>query len=97
MRRSFRDTPAVLICGKNTMMRAALADPDTRPVVGGDDYEDRIANGVERPQLEKIVAQLRGGTPLILTDVADVLDSQVRAAPATSVADSEARPLFESI
>jgi large subunit ribosomal protein LP0 len=89
MRRSFRERSAVLICGKNTMMRAALTELSTKPVEGDDDYENRIANWVERPHLVNIIAQLRGNISLIftngdLTQVADVLDSQVRAAPAKS-------------
>lgn len=89
MRRSFREKNAVLICGKNTMMRAALTELSTKPVEGDDDYENKIANWVERPHLEKIIGQLRGNISLIftngdLTQVADVLDSQVRAAPAKS-------------
>jgi large subunit ribosomal protein LP0 len=87
MRRSFREKNAVLICGKNTMMRAALTELGRKPEAGEEDYEQKIADYVERPQLDKIIAQLRGNISLIftngdLTEVADILDSQVRGAPA---------------
>jgi len=56
MRRSFREKNAVLICGKNTMMRAALTELGRKPEVGEEDYEQKIADYVERPQLDKIIA-----------------------------------------
>jgi large subunit ribosomal protein LP0 len=89
MRKSFRSLDCVLICGKNTMMRAALTEMNTKPEEGDEDYETKIADFVERPHIDKIVAQLRGNISLIftngdLTQIADVLDTQVRAAPAKS-------------
>jgi len=89
MRKSFREKSAVLICGKNTMMRSALAELARKPEEGDEDYEQKLADFVERPHIDKIIAQLRGNISLIftnkdLTEVADVLDSQVRAAPAKS-------------
>jgi len=56
MRRSFRENNAVLICGKNTMMRAALTQMNTKPEEGDEDYEQRIADFVERPHIDKIIA-----------------------------------------
>jgi len=56
MRRSFRENNAVLICGKNTMMRAALTQMNTKPEEGDEDYEQRIADFVERPHVDKIIA-----------------------------------------
>lgn len=60
---------------------------NTKPEEGDEDYEARIADFVERPHIDKIIAQLRGNISLIftngdLTEIADILDSQVRGAPA---------------
>merc|ERR1719163_867790 len=89
MRKSFRSLGCVLICGKNTMMRSALQEMNTKPDEDDEDYETKIADFVERPHIDKIIAQLRGNISLIftngdLTAIADVLDTQVRAAPAKS-------------
>jgi large subunit ribosomal protein LP0 len=82
MRKAFREIDALLICGKNTMMRAAINELNTAP-------EDPVAlkDFVVRPQLEKILTCLRGNTSIIFTngdllDVTNILDTQVREAPA---------------
>jgi len=87
MRKSFRAQKAVLICGKNTMMRKAITALLTPPEEGDEDYAEKKANFVDRPHLEKVKGELRGNISIIFTngellDVADILDSQVREAPA---------------
>merc|ERR1712062_657472 len=77
-----------MIMGKNTHLKAAIADlmaePDPKI---HEDYEERKVGWVARPYLGIIRDQLRGNTGLIftngdLTAVKEVLDSQVRGAPA---------------
>lgn len=82
-----RKMNAVLICGKNTMMKAAITELNTEPEEGEEDYEARKAAFVHRPHLDKIVGMLKGNTSIIFTnkeliDLQKVLDSQVREAPA---------------
>jgi len=64
-----------MIMGKNTLIKAALTDANTK------------AEGEESEKLEKIINQLKGNTNLIftngdLTDVKACLDSEVRESPA---------------
>lgn len=78
---------ALMICGKNTMMKAAITQLMTPPAEGDDDYEERKDSWEERPHLEKIVSCLKGNISIIFTnddlvDVAKILDSEVREAPA---------------
>ena len=89
MRKMLRDIGAKMIMGKNTHLKAALlditAEPDARK--DGDRYEERKAKWAPRPHLNHIRDQLTGNTGLIFTngdlsDVKQILDTQVRAAPA---------------
>jgi len=50
MRKAFRAIDSVLICGKNTMMRAAITEINTPP-----EDEAEAKNFVVRPHLEKII------------------------------------------
>ena len=77
-----------MIMGKNTHLKAALADlmvePDKKI---HEDYEERKASWIARPQLVHVKEQLRGNTGLIWTNgdlsaIKAILDSQVRGAPA---------------
>lgn len=73
--------------GKNTLMKAALTKANTKPEVGDDDYEQRKDSWAFSPNIEKIIAQLKGNINLImtngdLTEVKKVLDEQVRESPA---------------
>jgi large subunit ribosomal protein LP0 len=80
---------AKMIMGKNTHMKAAIADltqePD--PKKDGDDYEARKANYKPRPHLNIVAAQLRGNTGMIFSNgdlgaIKEILDTHVRGAPA---------------
>jgi len=87
MRKEMRAINALMICGKNTMMKASINALLTAPQEGDEDYEERIKTFVAKPHLEKIVQQLKGNTSIIFTngdlaDVQKILDSQVREAPA---------------
>jgi len=82
MRKAFRAVGSLLICGKNTMMRAAITELMTEP----EDAEAK-KDFVVRPQLEKIKDCLRGNISIIFTngdlpEVTKILDTQVREAPA---------------
>lgn len=87
MRREMRNIDALMICGKNTMMKASITELNRAPEEGDEDYEERKAAYVHRPHLEKIMSQLRGNTSIVFTngdllDIQKILDSQVREAPA---------------
>lgn len=77
-----------MIMGKNTHLKASLADlmaePDKKL---HEDYEERIASWIARPQLVHVKEQLKGNTGLIWTNgdlsaIKAILDGQVRGAPA---------------
>jgi len=87
MRKAMRAIDALMICGKNTMMKAAINALNKEPEEGDEDYEARKASWEAKPHLDKIISQLRGNTSIIFTngdllDVQAILDSQVREAPA---------------
>merc|ERR1712156_736252 len=87
MRKMMREIGAKMIMGKNTHMKAALYDITQEPDPRKDDYEERKAKWKPRPHLNIIRDQLIGNTGLIFTNgdlaaVKEILDTQVRAAPA---------------
>ena len=68
-------------------MKSCINNLMTKPEEGDEDYETRMENWKERPELAQIVSQLKGNTGIIftngdLTDVKEILDAQVREAPA---------------
>lgn len=78
-----------MIMGKNTLMKAALNEINTKPEPTDEDYEERSKTFVFSPFLEKIVGQLKGNVSLIfsngdLADIKAVLDKEVRESPAKS-------------
>jgi len=82
MRKAFREIGAKMICGKNTLMKRALADLYTEP-------EDEAAkkNWKRCDHLKIVSEQLNLNTGMIFTngDLADltaIIDTQVREAPA---------------
>ena len=87
MRKMMREIGAKMIMGKNTHMKAALYDITQEPDPRKDDYEERKAKWKPRPHLNIIRDQLIGNTGLIFTNgdmsaIKEILDTQVRAAPA---------------
>jgi len=88
MRKLMREIGAKMIMGKNTHFKAAIADLVTEPDPKKDeDYEERMKTWKPRPHLNIIRDQLIGNIGLIftngdLTSIKDILDTQVRAAPA---------------
>merc|ERR1711915_996756 len=73
--------------GKNTHMKAAIADLLREPVEGDEDYETKKAEWKPRPQLNVVRDQLRLNIGMIFTngdlsEIKEILDTQVREAPA---------------
>ena len=88
MRKELRALDAKMVMGKNTHLKAAIADMNAEPDPKiHDDYEERKANYVYRAHLNIVKDQLVGNTGLIFTNgdlsaIKDILDTHVRAAPA---------------
>jgi large subunit ribosomal protein LP0 len=88
MRRSMRAVGAKLICGKNTMMKKAIAQLNTAPTARDAPYtEESNGDWAHMPHLDKVMTQLKGNTSIIfsnndLSDILEILNSQVREAPA---------------
>ena len=87
MRKQLRALGAKMIMGKNTHLKAAIADLNMEPDPKQEDYEERKATYKYRPHLNIIKDQLIGNTGLIFTNgelgpIKEILDTQVRAAPA---------------
>jgi len=87
MRKQLRAVGAKMVMGKNTHMKAAIADIQAEPDSKQPDYEEKKKNWKPRPHLSIVSAQLVGNTGLIFTNgdlsaVKTILDTQVREAPA---------------
>jgi large subunit ribosomal protein LP0 len=87
IRIKLRDVDAVMIMGKNTLMKAALKYKMKEPEQDDEDFEERKGNWKPSPELEKIVALLRGNTGIIfsngdLSEIKKIIDSEKREAPA---------------
>jgi len=100
IRAALRKIGAVMIMGKNTLMKASLTAANTEPKPTDDDYAERKENWRSNPNIDKIINQLKGNVNLILSngdlgDVKAVLDEQVRQTPAKAgmIAPSSVRIL----
>jgi large subunit ribosomal protein LP0 len=87
MRKQIRAIGAKMIMGKNTHFKAAIADLQLEPLEKMADYEERKAKWKPRPHLSIIRDQLNGNIGMIFTNgdlsaIKDILDTQVRGAPA---------------
>lgn len=87
IRARLREINALMIMGKNTLMKAALTAANKEPEEGDDDYEERKKTWQHNPTIDKIISQLKGNTNLILSngdlgEVKQVLDEEVRPSPA---------------
>jgi len=76
-----------MIMGKNTLMKAALTQANTKPEEGDADYAERKDTWKFNANIEKILLQLKGNTNIIfsngdLGDVKAILDDEVRPSPA---------------
>lgn len=87
MRKMLRAVGAKMVMGKNTHMKAAINDLNTSPDPKSPDYAEKIKTWKERPHLDLVAKNLIGNTGLIFTNgdlsaVKEILDTQVREAPA---------------
>ena len=87
LRHVLREQGAIMIMGKNTLMRAALTKKMTKPEEGDEDYELRKDTWKECPDLEHYIKLLRGNTGIIfvkgdLAAVKKTIDAEGREAPA---------------
>jgi large subunit ribosomal protein LP0 len=87
IRRQLRAIGAVMIMGKNTLMKASLTEANTAPVETDDDYATRKETWAPNANIPLIISQLTGNVNLIFTngdlsEVKDVLDAEVRPSPA---------------
>lgn len=79
---------AKLVCGKNTMMKKAIAQLNTPPTKRDAPYTaETDGDWVRQDHLDKVMSQLRGNTSIIfsngeLGDILEILNSQIREAPA---------------
>lgn len=58
IRARLRDISAVMIMGKNTLMKAALSAANKEPEPNDEDYEERKDTWSHNPNIDKIIAQL---------------------------------------
>jgi large subunit ribosomal protein LP0 len=87
IRAKLRNVNAVMIMGKNTLMKAALSDANRKPEQGDEDYEERSKTFTHNTNIDLILPQLKGNINLIFTngdlgEIKDILDSEVRPSPA---------------
>jgi len=87
IRARLREINAVMIMGKNTLMKASLVAANTEPKPSDEDYDERKDSWAYNANIDKIVNQLKGNVNLILSngdlgEVKAVLDEEVRQTPA---------------
>jgi len=87
MRQQLRAIDAKMIMGKNTHMKAAILDLQTEPTENDEDYEAKKDRYKPRPHLNIVKEQLKLNIGMIFTNgdfspILEILDSQVREAPA---------------
>jgi large subunit ribosomal protein LP0 len=87
LRQKLRAIDAVMIMGKNTLMKACLTEANRKPDPSDPDYAERKDSWKPNPNIEKIMLMLRGNINLIfsngdLSEVKAVLDKEVRPSPA---------------
>lgn len=86
-RKELRDNDSLMLMGKNTLIKAALAKRITQPEKGEDDYEERVKTWTPLPKMEPLMKLLKGNLGIIftnhdLTDMKDIIDRHAREAPA---------------
>ena len=89
MRKQLRALKAKMVMGKNTHLKAALDDVLLEADPRKEDYEERKAKWKPRPHLKIVREQLCGNVGMIFTngdlsEIKNILDTQVREAPAKS-------------
>jgi len=87
IRMRLRAINALMVMGKNTLMKAALTQANTAPKEEDEDYEEKKNSWELNPNIEKILGQLKGNINIIFTngdlsEVKHILDTEVRPSPA---------------
>jgi ribosomal protein L10 len=68
IRYKLRSLDAVMIMGKNTLMKSALNHKMKKPEEGDEDYEERRDTWKQQDELEELVKLLVGNTGIIFTN-----------------------------
>lgn len=87
IRKALRAQKAIMIHGKNTLMKASITTLQSEPREDDADYEERKETWVKREELSLIVANCKGNTAIIFTngdlaDIKEIIDNEKREAPA---------------
>lgn len=87
IRKSLREIGAIMIHGKNTLMKASINHLQSEPQEGDEDYEERKETWVKRDELSLISQNCKGNTAIIFTngdlsDIKEIIDAEKREAPA---------------
>jgi large subunit ribosomal protein LP0 len=87
IRIKLRPIDAVMLMGKNTLMKASLNSKMKKPEEGDWDFAERKDHYKPCPELDKLVNLLKGNTGIIfsngdLSEIKKIIDEQKREAPA---------------
>lgn len=86
-RKELRENDSLMLMGKNTVIKAALAKRISEPQPEDADYEERKRNWTPLEKMEPLGKLLKGNLGIIFTnrdlpDVKDIVDRHAREAPA---------------
>jgi large subunit ribosomal protein LP0 len=86
-RKELRENDSLMLMGKNTVIKAALAKRVAEPQEDDPDYEERKRNWTPCEKMEPVGKLLKGNLGIVftnrdLTDVKDIIDKHAREAPA---------------
>ena len=86
-RKELRENDSLMLMGKNTVIKAALAKRISEPQPEDADYEERKRNWTPLEMMEPLGKLLKGNLGIIFTnrdlpDVKDIVDKHAREAPA---------------
>lgn len=86
-RKELRENDSLMLMGKNTVIKAALAKRISEPQPDDADYEERKRNWTPLEQMEPLGKLLKGNLGIIFTnrdlpDVKEIVDRHAREAPA---------------
>jgi len=82
-----RPLDAIMVMGKNTLMKAGLQHKMKKPEAEDEDFDERKDNWEECSELDKLISLLKGNTGIIfsngdLSEIKKLLDKESREAPA---------------
>jgi len=87
IRKNLRDVGAIMIHGKNTLMKASISHLQSEPHPDDEDYEERKETWVKRDELSLISSNCKGNTAIIFTngdlgEINEIIENEKREAPA---------------